>query len=227
MTTTTRVALVDEYDAVRAGLESWFDADPRLAAAAAFVTPADCLAWLDTGPAVDVVVVEIQADGHAPDLECLRMICQVAPAVVVYARASSDEVILSSIEAGALSYVCKSEGKNHLIAAVVAAGAGARYVAPRLGEALGRHTSNGRIALSEREKEVLIAWLRTESKDEVARTLHIAPATVRTHLQRIRAKYAQAARRAPTKSALLARAIEDGIVGLAELDGSPDPDLAT
>lgn len=42
--------------------------------------------------------------------------------------------------------------------------------------------------LAPREKEVLLAWIRTDSKDGVARQLHIAPTTVRTHLQRIRAK---------------------------------------
>src|ERR1700752_4288768 len=44
--------------------------------------------------------------------------------------------------------------------------------------------------LAPREREVLIAWLLTDNKDAVARTLHIAPTTVRTHLQRVRAKYA-------------------------------------
>ncbi|MEZ5130200.1 MAG: LuxR family transcriptional regulator [Mycobacterium sp.] len=48
--------------------------------------------------------------------------------------------------------------------------------------------------------------------------LRIAPATVRTHLQRVRAKYAAAGRLASTKSALPARALEDGLIGLADLD---------
>ena len=36
-------------------------------------------------------------------------------------------------------------------------------------------------------------------------------------MQRVRAKYAAAGRTASTKSALLARAIEDGIIGLSDL----------
>lgn len=75
----------------------------------------------------------------------------------------------------------------------------------------------GRLNLSDREKQLLAAWLRTDSKEEVARSLHIAPATVRTHVQRVRTKYTNAGRPAPTKAALLARAIEDGIVGLGDL----------
>ena len=71
--------------------------------------------------------------------------------------------------------------------------------------------------LAPREKEVLIAWFRTESKDLVARQLQIAPTTVRTHLQRVRAKYAAVGRPATTKAALVARAIQDGIVNVDDI----------
>ena len=69
-----------------------------------------------------------------------------------------------------------------------------------------------------------MAWFGTESKDHVGNLLHIAPATVRTHLQRVRAKYAGVGRPAPTKSALLARAIEDGIIGLSDLGSYGRPE---
>lgn len=71
--------------------------------------------------------------------------------------------------------------------------------------------------LAPREKEVLIAWFRTDSKDGVARALHIAPTTVRTHLQRVRAKYAAVGRPAPTKAALVARALQDGLIHVNDL----------
>ena len=68
----------------------------------------------------------------------------------------------------------------------------------------------------------MAAWLRTDSKDEVGRLLHITPATVRTHLQRVRMKYAAVGRPAHNKAALLAKAVEDGIIGLSEFRGAPD-----
>ena len=71
--------------------------------------------------------------------------------------------------------------------------------------------------LAAREKQVLIVWFRTDSKDEVARQLCIAPSSVRTYLQRVRAKYAAAGRHAPSKAALVARALQDGIIGIDEL----------
>ena len=77
--------------------------------------------------------------------------------------------------------------------------------------------SAGRVALSAREREVLVAWLKTDSKTAVAKELYLTASTVRTHLQRIREKYARAGRPARTKAALAARAIQDGYITLGEL----------
>ncbi len=71
--------------------------------------------------------------------------------------------------------------------------------------------------LAAREKEVLLGWLQTGSKEMVAERLHISPTTVRTHLQRIRAKYAAVGRPASTKAALAARAIQDGLLAVDDL----------
>ncbi|GAC57035.1 putative LuxR family transcriptional regulator [Gordonia hirsuta DSM 44140 = NBRC 16056] len=73
-----------------------------------------------------------------------------------------------------------------------------------------------RPALSDREVEVLLAWLRAESKDEAARELFISPSTVSTHIIRIRAKYRAAGRPAKRKMSLFARAIQDGYTTLDE-----------
>ena len=217
------IALIDEQDVVRSGLEAWLASElPKVRVAGSFAGPRDFLEWLPSAAGIAAVVTEIQEDGRAPDMECLQRLCESGPPVIIYSRLSSDEVILAAIEAGATSYVSKADGKDHLIRAVSSlAGGGVPYIGPRMAEAL--KSSGHRIRLSEREKQVLVAWFQTESKDEVGRLLHIAPATVRTHLQRIRAKYAHVARPASTKSALLARAIEDGIIGLTDLRGGVHP----
>lgn len=74
-----------------------------------------------------------------------------------------------------------------------------------------------RPALSRREQQVLLAWLRHDTKDDAARELYITTNTLRTHIQRIRDKYAAVGRRAPTKSALFARAVQDGLIDLDRL----------
>ncbi|MFD6397544.1 helix-turn-helix transcriptional regulator [Nocardia sp. NPDC060249] len=71
--------------------------------------------------------------------------------------------------------------------------------------------------LSVREREVLRTWLLSETKQQVTLELFITMGTVNTHLGRTRTKYAAVGRAATTKSALLARALQDGIIGLDEL----------
>lgn len=71
--------------------------------------------------------------------------------------------------------------------------------------------------LSQREIEVLRAWLNLDSKSAVAQSLSISLGTVNTHLARIRVKYNEVGRSSPTKAALVARAIQNGIVSIDDL----------
>ncbi|WP_226436368.1 LuxR C-terminal-related transcriptional regulator [Rhodococcus yananensis] len=73
------------------------------------------------------------------------------------------------------------------------------------------------VRLSDREIEILRMWLMTESKAEVAACLHVTVATVSTHISRIREKYTRVGRPAPTKTALLVRALQDGVITIDEL----------
>ena len=74
-----------------------------------------------------------------------------------------------------------------------------------------------RPVLSPREIEVLLAWLRCDSKNAVAAELYLSMGTINTHLARVRSKYAAVDRPAPTKASLVARAIQDGLISLDEL----------
>ncbi|WP_231965777.1 LuxR C-terminal-related transcriptional regulator [Mycobacterium sp. E802] len=74
-----------------------------------------------------------------------------------------------------------------------------------------------RPALSAREIEVLVSWIKEESKSTTGQSLYITASTVRTHLQRIRQKYTDVGRPASTKAALAIRAIQDGLVDIDEL----------
>lgn len=68
------------------------------------------------------------------------------------------------------------------------------------------------MSLSRREIEVLRAWLVESSKEAAAAVLFVAPTTVSTHIARIRKKYADVGRPAPSKIALLVRALQDGYI---------------
>lgn len=213
------VAIIDDHDVVHAGIEAWFAAaDPPIDIVGSFLRPGD---FLDHFPhpvdEIDVVLLDLQIDGGKPDFETLEVLGESGQRVIVYSHLTGDEIILTCLELGAVTYLAKTEGKAHLIEAVHAAGSTTPYTGPRMARAMLNDRTSGRTKLSDREREVLRAWFQTESKELVGKHLFITPSTVRTHLQRARAKYAAVGRAAPTKSALLARAIEDGILSINEL----------
>jgi len=214
-----RMAIIDDHDVVHAGIQAWcMDADPPIELVASFLQPSEYFAtYPEASGDIDVVLLDLQIEGNRPDFETLRRLADGDQRVIVYSHITAEEVILTCLDLGAVTYLVKSEGKRHLIEAIHSAHTATPYVGPRMGKAMLSDTTMGRIKLSEREKQVLVAWFQTESKELVAKRLFIAPTTVRTHLQRARAKYANVGRPAPTKSALLARAIEDGILSLNDL----------
>lgn len=214
-----RIAIIDDHDVVHAGIQAWCgEAEPAIELVGSFMLPTEYFAtYPETPDDVDVVLLDLQIEGNRPDFETLCRLTDRDQRVIVYSHITTDEVILTCLELGAVTYLVNSEGKRHLIEAIHSAHTGTPYVGPRMGKAMLNDSNGGRIKLTEREKQVLVAWFQTESKDLVAKRLFIAPTTVRTHLQRARAKYASVGRSASTKSALLARAIEDGILSLNDL----------
>ncbi|MBS9535727.1 response regulator transcription factor [Mycobacterium sp. M1] len=213
------IAVIDEHDVVHAGIGAWCaQADPPISVLGSFHSPREMLArYPDVPNEVDVVIFDVFIDRDRPAFDTLRALCQAGQRVIVYSPLSTDEVILTCLDMGAVTYLVKTEGRRHLIDAIHAAHSTEPYLGPQMAKALANDRTTGRTNLSEREKEVLITWFQTESKELVGGRLYIAPTTVRTHLQRARAKYAAVGRPAPTKAALLARAVEDGILSLSEL----------
>jgi DNA-binding NarL/FixJ family response regulator len=216
-TGTMPVAVIDDHDAIQLAVRIWCQqAEPPILVHAGFSQTSEFLAVHGIGPPV-VVVFDLEQREHRPDFNGLEKVAALGHRVVVYSHLAGDEVILRCLELGAVTFIVKSEGQSHLIDAVRTALANEPYVGPRMAKAIFHDRSVGRPKLGPREKEVLIAWFQTESKDLVGQKLAISSTTVRTHLQRVRAKYAAVGRAAPTKSALVARAIQDGIIFLDDL----------
>lgn len=74
-----------------------------------------------------------------------------------------------------------------------------------------------RPVLTQREQDVLLCWLLSDSKVVVSTQLGLSASTVKTHLHRIRGKYEAVGRNASTKAALVARALQDGLIRLEDL----------
>lgn len=218
-----RVVVIDPHESVRAGLHAWFaKANPPVEVVGDFTCPADYLNWLPATDPPDCVVTEIRPSGaHAPDFDLLRQMCGGQTNVIVHSAMLSPAIVLAALDVGAVICLDKSQGREPLLTALSdICRSGGHFRSLRMAEALSRPQEAGTVTLSRREREALLTWFHHDSKEEVAEILFISSATVRTHLQRIRSKYALAGRPAPTKSALMARAIEDGLIGIAEFGDS-------
>jgi DNA-binding NarL/FixJ family response regulator len=216
---TVSIVILDRQAVVHAGVRLWLaGSDPAIRIVGHFFDPAEFKSVHRTVPSpVDVVLCALEFDGHGPDFDALSEICGLGYCVIVYSHHVTDEVILTCLDLGALTYVAKSESEDHLRDAIYAARSRTPYVGPRMAQALLNDRKVGRPHLTKREREVLVAWFQTENKELVGRRLFIEPSTVRTHLQRVRAKYAAVGRPAPTKAALIARAVQDGILSIDDL----------
>ena len=215
----TSIVIIDREAVVHAGIEAWLTgSQPPIKVVGNFSDPEE---FVSDHPVathdVDVVLFALQYEGARPQFDVLHELCAGGHRVIVYSYLASDEVILTSLDAGAMTYVTKSESGTHLRAAIYAARSDTPYVSPHMAKALLNDRRIGRPHLSKREKEILVAWFQTENKELVAKRFFIEPSTVRSHLQRVRAKYASVGRPAPTKAALVARAIQDGILSADDL----------
>ncbi|OLZ49716.1 response regulator transcription factor [Amycolatopsis keratiniphila] len=208
--------VVDDHPAVRAGVVHWLSCGTPPVSVVAEGEDVRA-AWIGEGAQADVVILDLHLNSTTPAMGDLRRLTEAGRRVVVYSMRADDETVLQCLELGALSYLTKAEGAEHLLEAVRTAAADRSYTPPSMAGAMAGDRSERRPALSARETEVLIEWFQSESKDFVAHRLGISPNTVNSHLERIRVKYAQMGREAPTKAALVARAIQDGLIGVSDL----------
>ncbi|MFI5842559.1 response regulator [Catenuloplanes sp. NPDC051500] len=208
------VAIVDDHPVVLAGARAWFGA------AGITVTAAGGdlrIAWNPDGLRADVVVVDLQlADTHV-SWDALGDLVTAGRRVVVYTMRDDRETALRCLDAGCATFLTKAEGEEHLVAAVHAAAQDLPYVPPALAGAMSANDASDRPRLTDREQEVLLAWFQCESKQLVAARCNLSPRTVEGYIDRVRVRYARAGRPASTKAALVARALQDGLIHLDDL----------
>jgi DNA-binding NarL/FixJ family response regulator len=210
------VVVVDDHPVVNAGVQAWCAlADPPIKVVA-WGTDVS-VAWLAPGSAADVVVLDLQLDVTGAGYGNLKRLVDAGRRVVVYSMRADKETVLTCLDIGAFTYLTKAEGEDHLVAAITAAAADAPYTPPALSGAFGTDDRPHRPRLSPRETEVLLEWFHCESKEMVARRLHLTVHRVNSCLERVRVKYANVGRQAPTKAALVARALQDGLITTDEL----------
>jgi DNA-binding NarL/FixJ family response regulator len=186
---TIRLIIADDHLIVRAGLRAMLGAEPDVDVVGEATTGAQAIDLADR-LRPDLVLMDLrmpEVDGVAATVRIRERHPSVH--VLVLTTYDTDADILKAIEAGATGYLLKDATRDELIRAVRAAASGASVLAPAVASRLmDRLRAPEQDALSAREIEILEQVARRRTNKEIAGTLFISEATVKTHLLHIFAK---------------------------------------
>lgn len=105
--------------------------------------------------------------------------------MLVLTTYDTDADITRAIEAGATGYLLKAERPEELFAAIHAAAQGRTALSPPVASRVMAQMREPRPTLTARELDILKQLAQGKGNREIARTLFISEATVKTHLGRI------------------------------------------
>ena len=170
----------------------------------------------DSDPRTDVVILDVEL-GERTIADEKSELTAADQRTVVNPRHEDPLVIPAVVNACAFGTKDQGSDHHHLVEAVIAVAEDREYVMRSAAGAMLADRRSVQTALSAQERRALLLWFQGMSKASVARRMSITENTVRQYIHRARMKYATAGRPAPSKDALLARAIEDGIIRPGEV----------
>ncbi|GAA2043464.1 response regulator transcription factor [Yaniella flava] len=194
------VVLVDDQDLVRAGLRTLLSLDPEIfvaaeasdgqqAITAARVHRPDVMLMDIRMPVFDGIAATHQMSQEA-ELDGVR--------VVILTTFDDDEDIVDAVKAGAAGYLLKDAGAYELRKAIHTVADGGNLLSPqitrKLMEAVASQPATDHVEyvdlsdLTEREMDILGHVAQGATNSEIAASLFLSPATVRTYVSRILTK---------------------------------------
>ncbi|HSK54857.1 MAG TPA: response regulator transcription factor [Jiangellales bacterium] len=212
----TTVVIADDQELVRTGLQLVLEARGCAVVGAAANGREAVDVVRRTVP--DVVLMDIRMpvlDGIAATHELTK--AGLPSRVLVLTTYDLDRYVYDALAAGAAGFLLKATPPDRLVEGIRTVAAGEALLAPTLTKRLIEEylrqpppvegVPDQLATLTEREREVLALMARGRSNDEIAGDLVVAPATVKTHVNRVLAKLGAA-----TRVQAVVRAYECGLV---------------
>jgi len=196
------VVVADDQSAVREGLVLLLGTLPGVTVAGQ-AADGDAAVALVAATSPQVVLMDLNMPGCGGVAATKRITAEYpATRVVVLTTYADDESIIGALQAGALGYLTKDSTRAEIGRAIQAAADGQAVLDPgvqrRLLSAATRTPAASAVTpsgdpggvddLTPREADVLRLIAAGQSNREIARTLYVSEATVKTHVNRIFAK---------------------------------------
>jgi DNA-binding NarL/FixJ family response regulator len=201
----TRVLIADDQALVRAGFRMILTAQPDIEVVAE-AADGEAAVRLARHHRPDVVLMDIRMpalDGLEATRRLLASFDQPAagarpPRIVILTTFDLDEYVYAALQAGAAGFLLKDVSPEHLVGAVRTVAVGDALLAPSITRRLVERYARPRAALDAapealarltvREAEVFKLLARGMSNAEIAETLVVSEATVKTHVAGVLAK---------------------------------------
>ena len=219
MTGVLRLALVDDDLMVRSALTNYLMTAPDLQIVLSTDDAYQVIRAVEAGE-LDLVIMDVHMPGF-DGIEATARIKEVSPdlPVLVLTTFDEDSYLLGALAAGASGFLLKDIDPQALIDSIKVAAGGGRVVAPkptqRLLERVMANYEDEQappsppldLGLTEREISVVREVCRASSNRQIARSLHLSEATVKSYLSTIMEKLG-----VDSRLAVALRAFEVGLV---------------
>jgi DNA-binding NarL/FixJ family response regulator len=203
-----RLLLVDDHPVVRDGLRGMLESAPDFEVVGeASDGPAGVRLATTLHP--DVVLMDLRMPGGG-GVDAIAALHEqgFTGRVLVLTTYDTDRDIMAALDAGATGYLLKDARRDDLFSAIRAAARGESVLSPAVATRVVSRVRSRSKELSSREAEVLTLVARGRSNREIAKTLFVSEATVKTHLGHVYEKLG-----VRDRAAAVARAYDRGLLG--------------
>jgi DNA-binding NarL/FixJ family response regulator len=178
-----RVLCVDDHPVVRDGLRAIISTQSDMTVADEAGDGLECVTkYGEHKP--DVVVMDLRMPNMGGVDATLQLRKDFPDArIIVLTTYEGDEDIYRALEAGAQAYLLKEMVRTELLQTIREVHSGKRHISPTVAARLAEHTP--RVALSERELQVLKQIAKGLRNKEIGAALNIAEDTVKIHIKNI------------------------------------------
>ncbi|WP_347037307.1 response regulator transcription factor [Glutamicibacter halophytocola] len=181
-----RILLVDDHPIVRTGLRALFENYGDIQVEGEVSTGEEAVEFAKDQQ-IDVVLCDLRLGSGMNGAQTTASIRRLprAPQVLILTTFDKDVEILACIEAGACGYLLKDVSAQTIVESLRQAAAGLMVLAPEMTRRVVEGMRRTKAELTARERDVLVQLATGAGNKQIAKSLFVSEATVKTHLVHI------------------------------------------